>query len=410
MLLRLAYLGVTNAFALLRLLPMSDRDKDVEILVLRHQLMVLERQLGAERVRFDAGDRAFLAALLHRLPRAVLRQVRLLVRPDTVLRWHRDLLARRHARLSRPKRPGRPPTVRSVRVLVLRLARENPTWGYRRLHGELLVLDLKVAASTVWEILKDAGIDPAPERAASTWADFLRSQADALLACDFLETATLTGTRMYVLAVIEHASRRIRILGATAHPTAGWVTQAIRNLVMDLEDSGCRARFLIRDRDGKFPVLFDAVVADAGIDVVLSGVRMPRMNSMMERWVQTCRRELLDRTLIWNQWHLLHCLREFEQFYNGHRPHQGINNARPLCPLPTPIADPAEMARLNIPKTRSPRRHSPRVRACRMTWADEVIGRGNATGADDDVVRTRLGRRAPRVSTVTFATGWFIRW
>jgi putative transposase len=137
------------------------------------------------------------------------------------------------------------------------------------------VLGVKVAASTVWEILKEAGIDPAPERAASTWADFLRSQADALLACDFLETVTLLGARMYVLAVIEHASRRIRILQATAHPTAGWVTQAAKNLVMDLEDTGCRARFLIRDRDGKFPELFDAVVADAGIAVVLSGVRMP---------------------------------------------------------------------------------------------------------------------------------------
>ena len=190
MLLRLAYLGVTNAFAILRLLPMSDRDKDVEILALRHQLAMLQRQLGSEKVRFDASDRAFLAALLHRLPRNVLRRVRLLVLPDTVLRWHRDLLARHHARISRPKRPGRPPTVRSVRILVLRLAQENPSWGYRRLHGELLVLGVKVAASTVWEILKEAGIDPAPERAASTWADFLRSQADALLACDFLETAT----------------------------------------------------------------------------------------------------------------------------------------------------------------------------------------------------------------------------
>ncbi|HEV7583636.1 MAG TPA: helix-turn-helix domain-containing protein, partial [Mycobacterium sp.] len=161
------------------------------------------------------------------------------------------LLARRHAAVSRPKRPGRPRTMRSVRALVLRLARENPSWGYRRIHGELLVLGVKVAASTVWEILKEAGIDPAPERAASCWADFLRSQADALLACDFLETFTLTGTRMYVFAVIEHASRRIRVLGATAHPTAFWVVQAAKNLVMDLEDTGCRARFMIRDRDGK---------------------------------------------------------------------------------------------------------------------------------------------------------------
>jgi transposase InsO family protein len=173
--------------------------------------------------------------------------------------------------------------VRAIRTLVLPLARENPSWGYRRLRGELLVLGVKVAASTVWEILTEVGIDPAPERAASTWADFLRSQADALLAGDFLETVTLSGTRMYVFAVIEHGSRRIRILGATAHPTAAWVVQAAKNLVMECEDAGCRARFLIRDRDGKFPALFDAVLADAGIDVVLSGVRMPRMNSIMER-------------------------------------------------------------------------------------------------------------------------------
>ncbi|GAA3942307.1 hypothetical protein GCM10023085_25100 [Actinomadura viridis] len=175
------------------------------------------------------------------------------MRPDTVLRWHRDLIAGRHAARSKPKRPGRPPTVRSIRLLVLRLVRENPSWGYRRVHGELPVLGVEVAASTVWEILNDAGVDPAPERSATTWAGFLRSQAEALLACDFLETVTLTGDRMYVLAVIEHHTHRIRVLGATAHPTASWVTQAVRNLVMDLEDASCRARFLIRDRDGKFP-------------------------------------------------------------------------------------------------------------------------------------------------------------
>ena len=198
-----------------------------------------------------------------------------------------------------------------------------PAGGYRRIHGELLVLGIKTAASTVWEILQQAGIDPAPERTSTTWGSFLRSQADALLACDFFEAVTLGGARLYVLAVIEHASRRIRILGATSHPTASWVAQAARNLVMDLEDAGSRARFLIRDRDGKFPGLFDDVLKDAGIEIVLSGVQMPRMNAFMERWVQTCRRELLDRTLIWNQRHLLHALCEFEQFYNSHRPHQG---------------------------------------------------------------------------------------
>jgi putative transposase len=252
-LLRLAYLTVTNAFAALRLLPVGDRDKDVEILALRRQITVLKRQLGADRVKFAPEDRAFLAALLTPLPGSMLRRLRLLVRPDTVLRWHRDLMNRRHAPACRPKRPGRPPTVRSIRALVLRLVSENSSWGYRRVHGELATLGIKVAPSTVWEILKAEGVHPAPERSSTTWADFLRSQAEALLACDFIETVTLTGQRQYILAIIEHANRRIRILGTTAHPTAGWVTQAIRNLVMDLEDAGRPARYRIRDRDRKFP-------------------------------------------------------------------------------------------------------------------------------------------------------------
>ncbi|MEV0087854.1 integrase core domain-containing protein [Saccharopolyspora sp. NPDC050642] len=151
-----------------------------------------------------------------------------------------------------------------------------------------------------------------------------------------------------MLAVIEHASRRIRILGATAHPTASWAAQAAKNLVMDLEDAGSWARFLIRDWDGKFPALFDTVLTETGIKVVLSGVQMPRMNSIMERWGQTCRRELLDRTLIWNQRHLLRALREFEQFYNSHRPHQGIANARPLRPLPVPVTDPEQLEAIDI--------------------------------------------------------------
>jgi putative transposase len=271
---------------MLRLLPMSNQDKDIEILALRHQIGILQRQLGDTRVQFSPANRALLAALLHRLPRHLWRRLRLLVRPDTILRWHRDLIRRHHARMSRPKRPGRPRTIRSIRVLVLRLAKENPSWGYRRTHGELLVLGIKVAASTVWQILTEAGIDPAPQRASSTWTQFLRSQAEVLLACDFLETVTLTGARMYVLAVIEHAHRRIRILGATPHPTAEWMIQAARNLIMDLEDAHCGARFLIRDRDGKFPQLFDAILADAGIQVVLSGVQMPRMNSIAERWIR----------------------------------------------------------------------------------------------------------------------------
>jgi hypothetical protein len=153
---------------------------------------------------------------------------------------------------------------------------------------------------------------------------------------------------MYVLAVIEHASRRVRVLGATAHPTAVWVAQAVRNLVVDLDDAGCRVKYVIRDRDGKYPALFDMILADAGITVVRSGVQMPRMNAIMERRICSCRRELLDRTLIYNQRHLLHALREFEMHYNAHRPHQGIGNARPLARLPEPIADTDQLARLRI--------------------------------------------------------------
>ncbi|MFC5957314.1 integrase core domain-containing protein [Streptomyces pratens] len=346
MLLRLAYLAVTNTFTLLRLLPRSERDKDIEILALRHQLLVLQRQVG--KPVFTDTDRAVLAGLLHHLPIDTLRQLLLLVSPDTILRWHRDLLKRRHAAHCAPRRRGRPPTVRSIRALVLRLARENSSWGYRRTHGELATLGVKVAASTVWEILREHGIPPAPERESTAWADFLRSQADALLACDFFKTRTLTGVRLYVFAVIEHTTRRIRILGVTAHPTADWVVQLGRHLAMDLEDAGSKARFLIRDRDSRFTQAFDAVLANAGLEVVLSGIRMPRMNSIMERWIQTCRRELLDHTLIWNQRHLLHALREFESFYNRHRPHRALGQAAPPRSLPEPITEPGQIAHLKI--------------------------------------------------------------
>src|SRR5690242_2916370 len=210
---------------------MSDSEKDVEILALRHQLLVLQRQVG--KPTFTDTDRAVLAGLLHHLPMDKLRHLLLLVRPDTLLRWHRDLLKRRHAAACVPKHHGRPPTIRLIRALVVRLAGENASWGYRRIHGELAALGIKVAASTVWEILKEHGIPPAPERQSTTWADFLRSQAEALLACDLFEVRTLTGARLYVFAVIEHATRRVRILGASAHPTAEWIVQLGRNLLID---------------------------------------------------------------------------------------------------------------------------------------------------------------------------------
>ncbi|WP_116200503.1 integrase core domain-containing protein [Amycolatopsis circi] len=339
MLVRFAYLAVTHAFAALRLLPMTNREKDIEILALRHQLAILQRQLGDQRPRLRPEDRALLAVLLVPLARATLRRLRLLVGPDTVLRWHRDLAKRRHARASADRGPGRPRTVASIRRLVLRMAAENASWGYRRIHGELALLGIVIAPSSVWEILKANGIDPAPQRATVTWANFLRAQAEAILAMDFIETITLTGARQYILVAIHHTGRRVRILGTTAHPTHAWVTQAVRNLLMDLEDAGslARFRFLIRDRDAKYPALIDEILGSAGITTVLTGVRMPRMNAITERWVKTLRAELLDRTLIWNETHLRRVLNEYEQHYNRHRTHRSLAAAAPLRTRPQPL-------------------------------------------------------------------------
>jgi hypothetical protein len=228
----------------------------------------------------------------------------------------------------------------------LRLARENPNWGYRRIHGELATLGITVAPSTVWEIPKDTGIEPAPHRDRQSWATFLRSQAHAILAADFFQTRTLTGARLYVFAAVAHATRRVRVLGATAHPTAAWTTQLARNLVMDLQDAGASVKYLIRDRDSRYTATFDAVFEDEGIAIVKTGIRVPRMNAIMERWVRACRTELLDRTLIVNQAHLLHALREYEAFYNEHRTHRALHAAAPLRPLPQPITAPDTLAHL----------------------------------------------------------------
>ncbi|MFI7469990.1 integrase core domain-containing protein [Nonomuraea sp. NPDC049646] len=338
---RLLYLIMIRVFGRLALRGRSEAAKDVEIMVLRHEVAILRRQVT--RPTPDWADRALLSALTRLLPSGL--RAHRLVTPGMLLAWHRRRIRRRW---TYPSRSGRPRTSKEIRELVVRLTRENPAWGYRRVHGELTTLCIKVAPSTVWEILKQEGLDPAPERAATTWADFLRSQADALLACDFIETITLNGQRQYILAVIEHATRRVRVLGTTAHPSASWVIETIRNLVMDLHDAGCRARFLLRDRDGKFPALMNEVLAEAGITTVLTGIRMPRMNSIMERWVQSCRHELLDRCLIWNEHHLRHALREYEHFYNQHRAHQVLNQAAPLRTIPDPITAPERILDLKV--------------------------------------------------------------
>jgi hypothetical protein len=253
------------------------------------------------------------------------------------VRWHRDIVRRRQAARSKRGRTGRPTTRRNIQALVRRLARENPGWGYRRIHGELAGLGVKVAASTVWEILKASGIDPARRRTGPTWSQFLHSQAEAILACDFFTIDLLDGTQAYVLAAIEHATRRISILGLTLHPTGEWTAQQARNLIMDLGDHAGRAKFMIRDRGSNFTTAFDAVLADAGIRTVLCSIQTPRMNAITERWIGGCRRELLDRTLIWNQAHLRQILRQYETHHNQHRPHRSLHGAAPLKPLPEPV-------------------------------------------------------------------------
>jgi transposase len=232
-----------------------------------------------------------MATMLSVIPKARRHGLRLLVTPDTVVRWHRDIARRRWAARSMRGKTGRPATRRNIRAPVLRLARENPGWGYRRIHGELAGLGVAVAASTIWEILKRAGIDPAPRRTGPAWSLFLRSQAEAILACDFFTADLLDGTQACIMAVIEHASRRIRILGVTLHPTGEWTARQARNLIMDPGEQPYRVKFMIGDRGSNFTPAFDAVLADAGIRTVLCNVRTPRMNAIIERWIGGCRRE-----------------------------------------------------------------------------------------------------------------------
>jgi putative transposase len=281
--LKLMFLVITRAVSVLGLSRREEWWKDAEILMLRHQLAVALRERPKAHSRLTWPDRAWLALLAATLPAGRLPGLRLIVTPATILGWHRDIVRRRWARLSR-RRSGRPPVRRNVRSVVLRLARENESWGYRRIHAELAALGIRVAPSTVWQILKDAAIGPAPRRDGPGWAEFLRSQAQGILALDFFTADLLNGTKAYVLAVIEHGSRRVRVLGATGHPVQSWVLQQARNLLMDLGDAGTRVKFVLHDRDASFTQAFDAVFQAAGTRVIRSAVQAPRMNSIMERW------------------------------------------------------------------------------------------------------------------------------
>ncbi|MCW2912251.1 MAG: integrase catalytic region [Actinomycetia bacterium] len=337
--LQLLYLIVLRVFGWIALLARSQTSKDAEILVLRHQLAVLRRQVTAPRPSW--ADRAILSALARLLPRS--HRHHLFVTPRTLLRWHADLVRRRWTYPKR--RPGRPPTRPTIRALILRLAAENPTSGYRRIAGEIAGLGRKVSPATVWAILKKAGLDPAPRRSDPTWAQFLKAQAEGILAADFFHVETITLTRLYVFSVVEHATRRIHVLGVTANPTAVWVTQQARNLMLDLGDRTSDFRFLIRDRESKFTALFDEVFRAEGIRIVLTAPQAPRMNAIMERWEGSVRREILDRILIVNERHLRKVLAEYETYFNGHRPHRALNHASPLRALPDPIDADIEVIR-----------------------------------------------------------------
>ncbi len=307
----------------------GNRANEIEILVLRHQVAVLRRQIG--RLELEPADRVAFAALSRLLPRP--RWPTFFVTPATLLRWHRNLGARSW---TYPRRPGRPSVAIEIRTLVLRLASENATSGYRRIHGELVGLGYQVSASTVWKILHTAGVNPVPRRAGPTWTQFLAAQAKAILAYDFLHVDTISLKRIYVLFVMEIATRRVHLLGATPHPTRQWVTQQARNLMMDLGERAGQFRFLIRDRDTKFTGSYDSVFTAQGVRIVRTPARAPHANAFAERWIRSARRECLDHVLVYGERHVLTTLAEYVTHYNDHRPHQARQQLPPAANTPPP--------------------------------------------------------------------------
>jgi putative transposase len=321
----LLYIGLCRILGLVVLSRRTKCDKDIEIMVLRHQVRVLERQLHT-RVRYRPVDRAVLAALSRLLPRAQWRSF--LVTPDTLLRWHREAAKHKWRRWRRQRGPGRPPMTDELVELIARLGRENRSWGCIRIQGELRKLGIRVSATSVRRVLRQHGLGPAP-RSGPTWSEFLRSQAHSMLATDFFTVDTVALKQLYALFVIELSTRQVHILGVTDHPTGAFVTQIARNFVGDLADGGRSIKFLIRDRDTKFTASFDEVFRSEGIRVIRTPVRSHRANAFAERWVRTVRTECLDLMLIFGQRHLERVLREYAGHYNRQRPHRGIDLSVP---------------------------------------------------------------------------------
>jgi putative transposase len=312
------YLAFRCVLRLVLLRRRSSAFKELEIVVLRHQLAVLRRQ--TRRPQLTTTDRLFLAAASRLLPRS--RWPSFLVTPTTLLRWHRRLVTRRW---TYGRRTGRPPIGGEIRALVLRLARENPRWGYQRIVGELNGLGIAVSATTVKKVLCPAGLGPAGSRPGLSWRAFLRQQAQSMLAVDFFTVETITLQRLYVLFFIKLGSRRVHLAGCTANPTGAWVTQQARQFAWILQERRAPFHFLIRDRDSKYTRDFDAVFASEGIEIIKTPVRAPKANAFAERFVRTARAECLDWLLIVNRRHLERTLRIFVDHYNSHRPHRSLN-------------------------------------------------------------------------------------
>jgi putative transposase len=290
---------------------------------LRHELGVLRCQVRRPALR--PADRAFLAATSRSLARTPWSAF--FGTPDTLLRWHRRLVARRwtYPRQS----PGRPTIGGEVRALVLRFARENPRWGYQRIAGELTGLGVSVSATSVRKYLRDAGLGPAGERAGLTWREFLRSQAASMLACDFFTVDTVGMRRLYVHYFIELRSRRVHLAGCTENPSGVWVAQQARNLAWSLAERASSLRFLIHDRDSKLTNAFDEVFRGEGISIIRTPLKAPKANAFAERFVGTVRRECLDWMLIFGRRQLERTLRIYVEHYNGHRPHRGLGLVPP---------------------------------------------------------------------------------
>ncbi len=312
-------------------LPEDGRDREVEILVLRHQLKVLRRK--SRRPKLRRLDRVCLSAAARKLPRE--RWGSFLVGPATLLRWHRELVRRKWT--FRTTRVGRPPISREVRELILRLAKENPRWGCVRIQGELRGLGIRVGATTIRSLLRRHGLGPAPRRDGPSWSEFLRAQAEGVLACDFFSVETAFLHTLYILFFIEVGTRRLHITKATRNPDAAFVTQQARNLCL-AERLPTSVRFLIRDRDSKYTRSFDAIFETEGARVILTPIRSPRANAFAERWVRTVRSEVLDWTLVLGRRDLDHLLARYAEHYNSHRPHRGIALAPPdACGVDPPL-------------------------------------------------------------------------